>query len=59
MPIVVNEIEIVPEPPAAASRSPGSSPPSSPAGTTPELTPQDLWEIQRHLAERAARLLAH
>ncbi len=55
MAVVINEFEVVPEPPAAASpRNPEN------AGTVSETEPKpDLERVLRHWHDRAERVRAH
>jgi hypothetical protein len=56
MTVVINEFDVLVEPPAAADtedRSTENRP------QEPQLTPQDIRDVERFLAERRARLRAH
>ncbi len=56
MPVVINEFEIVEEPPAAG----GTAAPLQPAEETkPALAAPEVERIMQHLAERELRLWAH
>lgn len=61
MAVLINEIEVVVEPPSAPA---GEAPPE-PATTPPvaepplALTPADLRAVHRHLEERDLRVRAH
>ena len=58
MPVIINEFEVVPEPPPAnqAASQPAKTA-SSPA--SPELTRHNLERIMRSQRERFARVRAH
>lgn len=51
MGVIVNELEVVAAPPAPAAREAAAAPPS--------LSLEELRNLLRHQAERAARLRAH
>jgi hypothetical protein len=56
MAVVINDFEVVAEPPAAAP-SGADSPSESPAAAAP--TPQEIEQIMRRHRERCARVRAH
>ncbi len=56
MPIIINEFEIVAEPPALQAAPDASREP--PAGTPPALHPEDIVRIERHNRARMLRLWA-
>jgi hypothetical protein len=60
MPVIVNDLEVVTETPAAeAAPTPsgeGAAPEARAAPAEPPLRPEDLFELLRHEAERAARV---
>lgn len=55
MSIIINEFDVLVEPPSAN----GEPPPADSRLQEPQLTPQDIREIERLLVERRARLRAH
>ncbi len=57
MPVVINEFEVVAEPPPA-SQSTGPKPPGT-APSAPTPTPHDIERIVRRQIERCARVRAH
>ncbi len=57
MAVIINQLEVVSEPPADDPPAAPATPPA-PAGA-PRLTPQDLDDVARHRAERQARVAAH
>lgn len=65
MPVVINEFEIVTEPPAAPRSGPEQGQPAqSGAGASASpapaaLSPKDIERILRRRAERLARIWAH
>jgi hypothetical protein len=56
MTVVINEFDVLVEPPAAANTEGGAA---ETRPQEPQLTPQDIREVERLLAERRARLRAH
>ncbi len=60
MPVVVNELEVVtevqPAPRAATPSGEAAAPEATAAAPAPALGPEELAELLRHEAERAARL---
>lgn len=52
MPVVINELDLVVEPP------PPQSTPAATPSRPPGMTPLDLADIARHLADRRARVRA-
>lgn len=56
MPVIINDFEIVDEPPAQA-RGTGTAAPVSPSAP-PALRPEDIERIVRHFIERRARIAA-
>ena len=55
MPVIVNDFEIIVDPPAT------EAPPQAPPGTGPAQPPrpEHIAETERHLRRRAARVRAH
>jgi len=56
MPVVINEFEVVAEPPPAAA--PGAAGPAAASPTMPPWTIHDFEHLVRRQAERAARVRA-
>ncbi len=56
MPVVINEFEVVAEPPPAPTATAAATAEAS-ADTTP--APVDVEQIERFIAERLARVWAH
>lgn len=57
MAVIINDFEVIVEPPAqpgGAAPRPTPEPPAAPV-----LSPQDIRELERHLAERFHRVRAH
>jgi hypothetical protein len=52
MPVIINEFEVVVEPPTSQPTS--NTPPPMPAG----MTPKDMERLMEHLKKRRARLHA-
>ena len=60
MPVVINEFEVVAEPPSTkASAEKATAAPSPTGASTPAPTPHDIQCIIRHQKERFARVRAH
>jgi len=57
MGVIINELDVVAAPPAAASPAP--APPGVSAAPPPPVQLEELRNLLRHQAERAARLRAH
>ncbi len=59
MPVVINEFEVITQPPA--SQAEGAKPPaaSTPATLSSGPTPHDVARVMRHQKERFARVRAH
>jgi hypothetical protein len=58
MPVIIHELEVVPERPTEPPA--GTTPPSEEAPPeSPPLTSQEIRDIIRHQAARSARLRAH
>ncbi len=57
MSVIINEFEVVVEPPAESAANQPT--PTESAPTSLALTPQDIRDIIRHQAERRARIRAH
>jgi len=55
--VIINELDVVAAPPAAASPAP--APPGVSAAPPPPVQLEELRNLLRHQAERAARLRAH
>jgi hypothetical protein len=55
MPVVINEFEVVAEPPPASPAQPGGETPLP----KPVLAAQEVERLLRHEAERALRVWAH
>ncbi len=60
MPVIVNDLEVVTEtqatPQAATPSGEAAAPEATAAAPTPALGPEEVGELFRHEAERAARL---
>jgi hypothetical protein len=60
MGVIVNELEVVAAPPAEAAAPGGAAPAGREAAAAPPtLSLEELRNLLRHQAERAARLRAH
>ena len=57
MGVIINELDVVAAPPAEASAAP--APPGVSAAPPPPVQLEELRNLLRHQAERAARLRAH
>lgn len=59
MPVIINELEVVTEPPQAPpSAGQSDTGPAAAAGAPPAVTPPDVEAIVDHLGERASRVYA-
>jgi hypothetical protein len=56
MPVIVNDFEIIVDPPGSAEAPPAPPPEAEPAQP---LRPEHIAETERHLRRRAARVRAH
>lgn len=57
MAVIINDFEVIVDPPAQPG---GAAPKPTPEpSATPPLSPQDIREMERHLAERCRRIRAH
>ena len=57
MPIIINDMEIVADPPGAKAEEPAA--PEKPESKPPEVSPAVIRQILEREAERAARVFAH
>lgn len=58
MPVIINDFEVVAETPSTPSAEGAAGAPREEPAPAPALSPQDLWDLHDHQAERAARLYA-
>jgi hypothetical protein len=60
MSVIINELDVVAAPPAEAGAAPRAQQPANTAAAAPpSLSLEELRNLLRHQAERAARLRAH
>jgi hypothetical protein len=62
MAVVINDIEVVLDPPSSQLSSPAGEEgpaPSAPAAASPPMSPVDLFATAMHIARRRERVRAH
>lgn len=57
MPVVINDFEVIPEPPSAGNKSSGK--PDEKGSQKPEMSDYELKQIMERRSERLERVSAH